>query len=59
MYIIGIDVGGTFTDTVAIDCESPSFAQGVFRGKASTTPENLTVGVLNSLEDVAKQMGFV
>ena len=58
MYIIGIDVGGTFTDTVAIDCESLSFTQGIFHGKASTTPQNLMEGVLNSLGNLADQIGI-
>jgi len=58
MYIIGIDVGGTFTDTVAIDCDNSSFTQGIFHGKASTTSQDLTEGVLNSLEDLADQMGM-
>ena len=58
MYIIGIDVGGTFTDTVVIDCENPSLRRGIFHGKASTTSQNLTEGVISSLEDLAGQMGI-
>jgi len=57
-YIIGIDVGGTFTDAVAIECKSSFFTTRIFHGKASTTPQNLTEGVVNSLEDLSDQIGI-
>jgi len=57
MYVIGIDVGGTFTDAVAIESEG-GFSKRIFRGKAATTPQNLTQGFFNSLEDLANQIGI-
>ncbi|MEM1314822.1 MAG: hydantoinase/oxoprolinase family protein [Pseudomonadota bacterium] len=44
--VIGIDVGGTFTDLVQLDPES-----GAIRlAKTPTTPENQAFGVLNALD---------
>jgi len=57
-YIIGIDVGGTFTDAVAIECKNSFLATKIFHGKSSTTPQNLTEGVGHSLEDLADQIGI-
>lgn len=52
-YSIGIDVGGTFTDFVAMDtdgvttiCKSPS------------TPSDQSVGVLTGLHDLAQRLGL-
>lgn len=42
--ILGVDVGGTFTDAVAID------ADGVRTGKAPTTPEDQSLGVMTAVE---------
>lgn len=42
--ILGVDVGGTFTDAVAID------ATGVRTGKAPTTPEDQSLGVMAAVE---------
>jgi N-methylhydantoinase A len=50
MLNIGVDVGGTFTDTVAID-ESGN----LFVGKAPTTPDHIVDGVIASLEDLARK----
>ena len=42
---VAIDIGGTFTDAVAID------SNGVIKtAKTSTTHDNLTVGAINSLK---------
>ncbi len=49
MFNIGVDVGGTFTDTVAIDETGRLFV-----GKAPTTPERIVEGVVSSLEDLAR-----
>ena len=52
-YSIGIDTGGTYTDCCVID-ETGS----VHAGKALTTPEDLTEGVMAALDDVAEQIGI-
>ena len=44
---VAVDIGGTFTDLVAA-----SAAHGVRTGKALTTPENLSAGVLEVLDQV-------
>src|SRR3990172_8940002 len=43
--VVGIDSGGTFTDTVAIDGEGR-----ILVGKAHSTPDDYARGVLDSLE---------
>jgi N-methylhydantoinase A len=50
-YVIGIDTGGTFTDTVVVD-------EGGARtvAKSSTTPDAPEEGVLNSLEKAAEEL---
>ncbi len=49
MYAIAVDIGGTFTDVVAIDGASGQAAIG----KVLTTPDDLPDGVLTCLEDAA------
>ncbi len=44
-FRVSMDIGGTFTDVVAYDEE----AGGYVAGKSSTTPDDLTAGVLNAL----------
>lgn len=53
MFNVGVDVGGTFTDTVAIDD-----AGNLFVGKAPTTPRRIAQGVIDSLSDVARNAGL-
>jgi N-methylhydantoinase A len=48
MYRIGIDVGGTFTDLVAVDA-----AGRVTIAKAASTPEDQSLGVMDGLERLA------
>ena len=55
MLWIGIDVGGTFTDAVAYDDATKSFAYG----KASSTPSDPTLGVLEVLDLLKADMGQV
>ena len=52
-YALGIDVGGTFTDLVAIDEAGASTL-----GKIPSTPENQSIGVVAGLEDLATRMGL-
>ncbi|HTZ37573.1 MAG TPA: hydantoinase/oxoprolinase family protein, partial [Stellaceae bacterium] len=52
MYRIGIDVGGTFTDLVAIDA-----AGGATLAKVASTPDDPSVGVLDGLAALAAKLG--
>jgi N-methylhydantoinase A len=53
MYHIGIDVGGTFTDLVAVDdLGRASLA------KTPSTPEDPSIGVLDGLRLLADELGF-
>jgi N-methylhydantoinase A len=47
-YRVSMDIGGTFTDVVAYDEQTGTYAAG----KSSTTPADLTEGVLAGLEQV-------
>lgn len=49
---IGIDIGGTFTDVVAVDNRGQ-----VVTEKAFTTPEDPAQGVLQALEQLARRLG--
>src|SRR5438270_10028354 len=51
-YTIGVDIGGTFTDCVAVD------EQGIVTlGKALSTPDDFAVGALNAVADAARNLG--
>jgi N-methylhydantoinase A len=52
-YVLGIDVGGTFTDAVAADLEG-----NIYSGKVASTPPNFADGVLASIEAVAGPIGL-
>lgn len=52
-WVIGVDIGGTFTDAVVV---APDGA--VVLGKASTTPEDFSVGFFRSIEAAAGQLGL-
>jgi N-methylhydantoinase A len=52
-YTIGIDTGGTFTDTVVIDGTGR-----VTSGKALTTPDDLASGLFSSIDEVAQRLGL-
>lgn len=51
-YLIGIDTGGTFTDTVIIDSHGKTVL-----GKALTDYSDFKMGVVRSLEDAASDIG--
>jgi len=51
-YRIGIDVGGTFTDLVAVDDQG-----SVTLAKAATTPEDQSLGVMAGLDRLAEALG--
>jgi N-methylhydantoinase A len=53
MYRIGIDVGGTFTDLVAIDAGGATIL-----AKVPSTPDDPSVGVLDGLEQLAGRLGL-
>ena len=53
MYRIGIDVGGTFTDLVAID---PAGITTL--AKVPSTPEDPSLGVLDGLAALADRLGL-
>src|SRR5581483_10111523 len=50
-FVIGIDVGGTFTDAVCSDGAS------TWRAKSPTNPARFSEGVLGGCELIAKQIG--
>jgi N-methylhydantoinase A len=52
-YIVGVDIGGTFTDCVVVD-ETGS----VTIGKSLSTPADFSQGALNAVGDAAKNAGL-
>lgn len=48
-FIVGVDVGGTFTDASAIRIDDGA----VFSAKAPTTPDDLLEGLMNAVADLA------
>src|ERR1700758_3135334 len=53
MLTIGIDVGGTFTDLVAIDAAGRT----VF-AKSLSTPQDQSIGVMAGLDELARRLGL-
>lgn len=53
MFTIGIDVGGTYTDLVAVDREG----QTIF-AKSPSTPADQSIGVMTGLEELARRLGL-
>jgi N-methylhydantoinase A len=51
-YRIGIDVGGTFTDLVAVDASG-----SVVHAKSPSTPEDQSIGVMEGLARLAEAIG--
>src|SRR5207249_868408 len=50
-FTVGVDIGGTFTDCVAVDGEGR-----VTLGKALSTPDDFSVGAINAVRDAAEQL---
>ncbi len=53
MYRIGIDVGGTFTDLVAVDDGGAATLE-----KVPSTPDDPSIGVLDGLDLLARRLGL-
>ena len=51
--MVGVDVGGTFTDCVTMDA-----AGTVTVGKSLSTPEDYSIGALNAVRDAAESLGL-
>ena len=52
-YIIGVDIGGTFTDCVVLDEDGNRTV-----GKALSTPDDFSMGVIDAIRDAAKNLGL-
>ena len=52
-YMVGIDVGGTFTDGVAVDEKGT-----IYTAKASSTTADPAIGVMNVLSKLANKVGI-
>lgn len=51
-FVLGVDVGGTFTDIVVVGTDSP------VRTKVPSTPHDPALGVLDAVDAVARAMGL-
>jgi N-methylhydantoinase A len=51
-YLVGVDVGGTFTDCAVVDDQGE-----IHTAKALTTPVDQSVGVVDAIEAVAATLG--
>ncbi len=52
-YVVGVDIGGTFTDCSVVDDEG-----SITIGKALSTPTDFSQGVVAAVLDVAKKLSF-
>lgn len=52
-YIVGVDIGGTFTDCVVV-----SDRGRITIGKALSTPDDFAQGAVNALRDAASNLGL-
>jgi N-methylhydantoinase A len=52
-YVVGVDIGGTFTDCVVVDEGGK-----VTIGKSLSTPADFSQGALNAAADAAQHLGF-
>ena len=51
-YVVGVDIGGTFTDCVVVDSSGTTTI-----AKAPSTPPNFETGFVNSMRAVANELG--
>ncbi len=51
-YLVGVDIGGTFTDCVVLDAEG-----NITATKAASTPRNFADGMLEALRVAAERLG--
>jgi N-methylhydantoinase A len=51
--IVGVDIGGTFTDCVVVDHEGK-----ITVGKALSTPGDFSVGAMDAVREAAKEVGL-
>ena len=51
-YVIGIDTGGTYTDTVLLDINAMGDFRVLKKAKAFTTKEKLEIGIRNSIKEL-------
>ena len=52
-YVVGVDIGGTFTDCVVVDANGK-----VTIGKSLSTPSDFSQGALNAVGDAATNIGL-
>ena len=52
-YVVGVDIGGTFTDCVVVDEGGK-----VTIGKSLSTPADFAQGALNAADDAAQNVGL-
>lgn len=52
-YLVGVDIGGTFTDCVVLDRKG-----GITATKAASTPGNFSAGMLDALRVAADRLGL-
>jgi N-methylhydantoinase A len=52
-YVLGVDIGGTFTDCVVVDEDG-----GVSLGKALSTPDDFAIGAVDAVRDAARNIGL-
>jgi len=52
-FVVGVDIGGTFTDTVIVDNSGQ-----IYEAKALSTPKDFAQGFINSLKEGAAKAGL-
>ena len=56
-YIVGVDIGGTFTDCIALKTGSGKSAATIRIGKASSTPPDFQTGFIAAMSAAAEMHG--